>query len=58
MKLMAAQVCIIMLCMGVAETVEEAFFLARWIQAFNQVQWAGLRVTLQHMVMLQLLPAF
>ncbi len=40
---MPYQICILMLRMQIAHMAEEAFFMARWIQWFNELPWAQLR---------------
>ncbi len=48
---MMLQICILMLHWGVAQTADESFFLARWIQAWSEMSWVQLRANLQSATM-------
>ncbi len=52
------QICILMLRMQIACMAEEAFFMACWIQAFNELPLAQLRLNIQLTAMLMLLKEF
>ncbi len=51
-RVMTLQICILMLHWGVAQTADESFFLARWIQAWSEMSWVQLRANLRSATML------
>ncbi len=46
------QICVIMLHWGAAQTADESFFLACWIQAWSEMSWVQLRANLWSAAML------